>query len=210
MNELVEELAEDRLIWLEQLGIGYLEARPDGVYDQAYFDKYRRLRRAPMANALNDFRTNLVLTHGVGTVIDVGIGDGAFLERLWERGGVASGFDVNPAAIRWLEERGVHGDLYGSTWDTATFWDSLEHIRDPRPALAAVRRVLIASLPLFCNVEHVLASRHYRPDEHFWYFTPRGLATFLGRAGFEVVDLLWTETELGRDSVGTVVARRAG
>lgn len=204
-----------RLIWSQQDGVGYLEVNDAGVYGQEYFDRYREMSLTPMAVALNRFRADLVLKHaGVSeavTLLDVGIGDGAFLRALegvrWIQ---RFGADVNPAGIAYLEEHGQLGSIDDDQYDVVTFWDSLEHIRDPRWALRSAAHVALVSIPIFANVEHVLASRHYRPDEHCWYFTRAGFCAFADREGFDVVDVLATETALGRDGIETfVLIRRA-
>jgi len=207
-------IAQDgaRLIWSQQDGVGFLEVQNAGVYDGEYFQRYRAMSQTPMAIALNRFRAALVVRHGGWSdpisLLDVGIGDGAFLRSLegqeWIR---RFGADVNPAGISYLEEHGQLGSLE-ETYDVVTFWDSLEHIRDPRWALRAAARVAIVSIPIFNDVAHVLASRHYRPDEHYWYFTRAGFCAFADREGFDVVDVLATETALGRDGIETFVLNR--
>lgn len=201
-----------RLIWSQADGVGFLEVDDSGVYDQDYFDRYRAMSETPMAVALNRFRADLVRRHGGVseeiTLLDVGIGDGAFLRALeGERWIRRYGADVNPAGISYLEQLGQLGSLEES-YDVVTFWDSLEHIRDPRWALKAAAGVALVSIPIFSGVEHVLASRHYRPDEHFWYFTRQGFRAFAERQGFDVVDVLATESALGRDGIETFVLIR--
>lgn len=201
-----------RLIWSQQDGVGFLEVQNAGVYDDEYFRRYRAMSQTPMAIALNGFRAGLVRLHCCRahsiSLLDVGIGDGAFLRALesdpWIR---RFGADVNPAGISYLEEHGQLGSLE-ETYDVVTFWDSLEHIRDPRWALRAAAKVAIVSIPIFNDVAHVLASRHYRPDEHYWYFTRAGFCAFADREGFDVVDVLATETALGRDGIETFVLNR--
>lgn len=209
-NSTFNDLARDKFLWLEQLGIGYLECTVADVYNQEYFEKYRAMRSSDIGCQLNQFRVELANDHANELpVVDVGIGDGAFLEALESTGTDVLGYDINPAAIRWLRERGSWADLYTKRWETVTFWDSLEHMRDPRPALYHVQNTAIISIPIFRNAEHALSSRHFRPDEHYWYFTEDGLEIFLARQGFTVTDVLDTETQLGREDIKTFVAKRA-
>lgn len=209
-NSTFNDLARDKFIWLEQLGIGYLECLPVNVYDEAYFEKYRLMRQSDMAVRLNGFRSGLAESYcDDRPVVDVGIGDGAFMEALEGLGIDALGYDINPAAIKWLRERGSWADLYTKRWAVVTFWDSLEHMRDPRPALYHVQETAIISIPIFESAEHALRSKHFRPDEHYWYFTEDGLEIFLARQGFTVTEVLDTETQLGREDIKTFVAQRA-
>lgn len=216
-NATFDDLARDRLVWIEDAGVGYLEARPDGVYDAAYFDRYADMAGTEMGRALNEFRVDLVLNHALGvplgadlvTVLDVGIGDGAFVRAAQGSGWIVKGFDVNPAGVSWLDERGLFGDLYRPEgWPVLTFWDSLEHIRNPAAALAQARGWAFVTIPVFRDAAHARASKHYRPDEHYWYFTRRGFESFAADCGFEVIDILATEAVLGREDVETFVLRR--
>lgn len=209
-NSAFNDLACGKFLWLEQLGIGYLECTPGDVYNEEYFEKYRSMRHSEMAMKLNAFRSELANRYSNGApVVDVGIGDGAFLEALEGTGTVALGYDINPAGIKWLKDRGSWADLYTKRWETVTFWDSLEHMRDPRPALYHVQDTAIISVPIFENAEHALCSKHFRPDEHYWYFTEDGLEIFLAKQGFLVKEVLDTETVLGREDIKTFVAQRA-
>lgn len=215
-DNLFDDLAAARLRWLPEAGVGFYECE-GAPYDAAYFERYRSMADTPVAAALNAFRVGLVERHSPLledriTVLDVGIGDGAFLraaERSAEDRISYAGFDVNPAGVAYLKSVDLWGEITDPEgWDILTFWDSLEHIRDPRPALAAARHVAIVSIPTFRDVAHVLASRHYRKDEHYWYFTRAGFVAFANSQGFEVVDILATETAIGRDEIETFVLRR--
>lgn len=201
--------------WAEPAGVGFLEVTNDGVYDEAYFERYRDMSGTKIAVALNAFRVDLVTRHAWPgwTLLDVGIGDGAFLRACEDDRGApwvdVAGCDVNPAAIAYLEKRGQLGSFEEpGGFDIVTFWDSLEHIRDPRIPLRAARRVALVSIPIFVDAADARASKHYRPDEHFWYFTRRGFVAFAEAQGFDVADILVTETALGRESIETFVLKR--
>lgn len=205
-----------RLIWSEADGVGFLDGDSSGIYDEAYFAYYANLADTDMARRLNEFRSLLVLRHRKDSdhVLDVGIGDGAFLRELEDckalleiDGLRITGCDVNPMAIAYLIERAQLWSMEDGA-DVVTFWDSLEHIRDPRPALQSARRVAIVSIPVFYDAAHALSSRHYKPGEHFWYWTRRGFIAFANRMGFDCVDVLATETALGRDGIETFILKR--
>ena len=40
---------------------------------------------------------------------------------------------------------------------------------------SCVERLVFLCLPLFTGPEHVLRSKHFRPEEHCWYWTRDGL-----------------------------------
>jgi Methyltransferase domain len=153
-------------------------------------------------------RLEFVEQHYDGTLIDVGIGSGAFIELRREHGRATYGYDVNPAGISWLEKRKLQFDPYRASVPAMTLWDVLEHISYYQPLLANVRKWLFLSLPIFNDVDHVLRSKHFRPNEHYWYFTRDGLIFAMKICGFVLVSESMIETELGREDIGTFAFKR--
>lgn len=207
LPEMVEICAQGRLMWFEELGYGFYPVE-NTPYDQEYFDRYRGQADTKIGLALNRARCDLVRTWWPGPVLDVGIGDGAFLRA---RGSEQfdQGFDVNPAGIAYLQSRGQFSDLYAEPpHPVATFWDSLEHIESPHRALAQVGYMAFVSLPIFDDVGHVLRSKHFRRDEHWHYFTRTGFIRFAGQCGFAVADQSSMESDIGREGIETFVLTR--
>ena len=64
------------------------------------------------------------------------------------------------------------------------------------------------SIPIFEDGEHVLRSKHYRKDEHVWYFTARGLINVFADCGFDLVDMSRIETDIGREDIGSFAFKR--
>jgi len=153
-------------------------------------------------------RLNFVEQHFFGPLIDVGIGSGAFIDLCNRTGRATYGYDINPAGVRWLRQRSLCVDPFVISFEAMTMWDVLEHIPDYRPLLANVRKWLFLSLPIFHDVEHVLRSKHFKPNEHCWYFTRDGLVFAMGLCGFALVSESTIETELGREDIGTFAFRK--
>lgn len=200
------------LEWFAEAGFGYFECTAS-PYDAAYFDRYLALEDTPIARALNGFRVGLVSQHaGFRTpLLDVGVGSGAFLKaRIAADHGtnLDGGFDINPRGVEWLKANRLFSDLYARTRPVLTFWDSLEHIRRPDLALAQSSAWAFVSIPVFTGPEHVLRSKHYRRDEHFFYWTRLGFINWAAAQGFRTVDVLATESAIGREDVETFVLRR--
>jgi len=74
--------------------------------------------------------------------------------------------------------------------------------------LQGAKEFVFVSCPIYDDVEHVLRSKHFKPDEHCWYWTIKGLTTFMRIFGFEVQEINWMETEIGRESIATFVFKR--
>jgi hypothetical protein len=134
-------------------------------------------------------------------VVDIGIGAGGFC-----RAASCDGHDVGDAAINWLR-------IWNRQWkwtevDAMTFWDSLEHIVYPDPILALCRRLCFISMPIYDSVEHCLRSKHFKPGEHVWYFTDRGLIRFMADRGFKLVERNRDEERFGREGIGSYCFER--
>lgn len=184
-------------------GIGYYPVQHT-PYDFAYFSKYRAYAETPLGYALNRARLETVERHWSGPLVDVGIGCGQFVESR----SLTWGYDVNPIAVEWLASRALFCDPREGPVVAATFWDSLEHIADPALILDNVTNFVFVSIPIFQNAEAALRSKHFRPTEHYWYFTERGLATFMDGHGWRCIEHHDAETRLGREDIGTFVFER--
>ena len=210
VNPLLAEMSEGRLIWLEEAGVGYFECDTTGVYDQAYFDRYAAQADTEIGGDIMSARVRLCERYGVRLLLDVGIGSGAFLQEWWGCGGGGWGDDINPAGIAWLENQNKRRHLSACAHPNVTFWDVLEHFRDPREALQHVGELAFVSIPIFNDAGHVLRSRHYRKTEHFFYFTRAGFIRFAEGQGFRVLECNNMESLLGREDIETFVLQRKG
>ena len=195
------------LVWLPRRGMGFYPVIGD-PYDQDYFDKYLRYARTPLGASLTQARVNLVNRYTMDEDhVDVGIGCGAFIERR-ELQIPTYGYDINPAGVAWLKKRDLWLDPRESEVGSASFWDVVEHIADPGAILKNVTHQVFMSTPLFTDAEHVLRSKHFRPDEHCWYWTRDGLLWWMGKHGFDCVEHGTPESLIGREDIHTFVFNR--
>lgn len=72
-----------------------------------------------------------------------------------------------------------------------------------------VKKFVFVSIPIFAHKEHVLRSKHFRPTQHFWYWTHDGFIRWMQERGFSCVEKNCMESELGREDIGTFVFARA-
>lgn len=202
------------LIWDDTLGYGYFPVDwEDTPYDKAYFDRYASYEGSLIEEKLNAFRVKLTQNWFRGEVCDIGIGSGTYLKAMGDCDPMFeherhAGFDVNPAGVEWLKKRGQFHDPYLVPVDTATFWDSLEHIPRPDKLLKNVSCAII-SIPIFENKAHVYRSKHFRKDEHAWYFTDAGFKQYMLGLGFRCRHQCNTESAIGREGINTYVFVRS-
>jgi SAM-dependent methyltransferase len=175
-------------------GGGYAGFRPDPVFE-AVIRREIRERLAPRLPA-------------GARVLDVGCGNGAFLSAITEEGYPARGVDVSEESARLCRERGldaVAGDFLtmplGGPYDAATFWDVMEHLRQPAAFLERAREVLVPGGALVLKIPGFergvfypiaavprLAGVMLGAPSHIQYFNRRSLAALLQRTGFGEVE----------------------
>jgi hypothetical protein len=203
--------AQAGLVWLADRGYGYLHVA-DQPYDAAYFQKYETYAETDMGESINAARAELIERHVSRDkfIIDIGIGCGAFLSELVTRGySHVGGFDINPAGIDWLRARALYADPMSERPYALTFWDSFEHIPEVWRLLEGVQFVAM-SLPIVDGDGPPRRNwKHFRPDEHCWYFTRAGLIHFMTQRGFECIEHGTPESLLGREDIHTFAFRRA-
>lgn len=192
----------DCLLWSEELGMGWHGRRPMD-YSGPYFEKYQALDATPMGAALTKARLHLVRRHFAGQVVDIGIGGGRFVTEA-----EAMGFDVNVEAVAWLKARERYYNPYKHHAEAITCWDSLEHIPEPERLLDHVGEWVFVSMPIYKDQAHCLASKHFKPGEHCWYFTHDGLTRWFDCQGFACVEYNDIESQLGRDGITSFAFRR--
>ena len=181
-------------------GVAYQRDMSQRVsYDKDYFDKYVGYEGTPIARRIVSARVAMVRRHYPGALLDVGVGSGEFL-RACGTGSV--GFDINPVAVAMLQASGRYQDRFDAV-EALTFWDTLEHVEDPDFYFSRIRRgaYVFVSLPIFSDLRKVRESKHYRPGEHFYYWTARGFVDWMARHGFRLIEQNREETEAGREAI---------
>ena len=188
------------LVWDVRFGYGYLDITPR-EYDEAYFKKYVGYAKTAMGQELTRRRVDFVNRWHQAELLDVGVGSGQFVKarpNTW-------GYDINPVAIKMLSKAGLYADMNRRTFPAYSFFDSFEHIKSHELFLKGLpsRTKLFLSIPTFTDIQHVFRSKHYRPDEHYWYFTAVGLMRYLSRFGFSCLEVDDFEIRLGREDILT-------
>ena len=194
---------KEKLLWMPNFGIGYYPVE-DAPYDEAYWEKYLKMEDTEIGNQLNQARLEMVKRYQWDSLIDIGIGSGAFIKELPN----AYGFDINPSAITWLKDHNKYKEPIEV--DALSFWDSIEHIHNPTALLENAKKFVFISTPIYDDKAHILRSKHFRPDEHCWYFTKDGMIRFMANFGFHCIEYSNIETEIGREDIGSFVFKRIG
>jgi len=148
-------------------------------------------------------------------VLDVGCGDGSFLDALaqqgWEVNGTELSVSIAATAMERLGDRIHVGGISDAgfpqnSFDLITFWHVLEHLEDPRRALSDAERLLkpdgriVVAVPNLTSwqagwfKEHWL---HLDVPRHRWHFSPKVLETLAHRSGLYVDRTCYFSLEYG-------------
>jgi SAM-dependent methyltransferase len=154
-----------------------------------------------------------------GSVLDIGCGIGDMLKS--RRGTV--GVDVNPQLVEYCRTRGLEAHVMKpdelpfetGRFDGVILDNVLEHIVDPEPLLAEVRRVL---RPMARVVVGVPGTYGYGLDpDHKHFYSEAELHARMNRAGFDTVRTLYApfrskffDAKLASYSIYGVYRKRAG
>jgi SAM-dependent methyltransferase len=151
-------------------------------------------------------------------ILDVGCSNGGLLQSLKEQGYVRLlGIDPSPVCAETARDlygiRVLTGDLKTlpegiGPFDLVILGSVLEHIRDLRPALGALRALLAPGGLLYIEVPDATTFADV-PDapfqefsiEHINFFSPVSLTNLLGANGFSAVQILQTSFDQNPDKV---------
>jgi hypothetical protein len=214
---------------------------PDlSIYDRSYEIKYDRYERTSTGKKIQALRVECVLRHVFANawtkpvrLLDFGCGVGSFLKALpYDEEMKSSGFDINPYT-QYCDVSVLFGH-----YDVVTFWDSLEHLRDPKKIIHGLSpKYLFVCTPstddyseraiyrsrnkhaidnrhyLYGYVD-IRAWRHYMPVEHCHYFNEKSLCELIKLCGYEILEVNYSESGPrdggGDKNILTVAAKRTG
>lgn len=190
-------------------GVGVTDPVPEQL--QPHYTGYYGSRHSITASFCAKRRIALVTKMGgMGQgrrLLDVGCGEGAFLQAARERGWKAVGTELNAGPARRLGF-----DVFSSLEECAdqgpfgcvTLWHSLEHMSDPRAVFAKIRRlvaddgVVLIAVPDFEGLQ----SRTFRESwlhldvpRHLYHFTATSIDRVLNQAEFVPVAHWYQEFE---------------
>lgn len=205
------------MVYLAQ-EISYAQQVDEHEFDQSYLREHaRRRQKHPLLLAISGVTRKLkpeiddrLLAQTLrwwpaargGRLLDLGCGDGKFLEKAMQHFEV-TGVEISPRlaamaearvpAARILRTPVTEAALPENHFDVVTQFSVLEHEWRPLQALRAAHRTLKpGGITVIKVPNHASWNRHimradwcgYRLPDHCNYFTPRTLAALLRKAGF--------------------------
>lgn len=153
--------------------------RVAGTASEKFLD-YRKRFATPLGQAINAWRAWWV-TSIVGedaTLLDYGAGVGAFISVMADKCGDLFWAEVNEfmrgdLAFHYLDFREYRPGE--DKPDAVTFWDVFEHLSDPWAVLEETgANTAFVTIPYIDEFDEPKNSKHYKPNEHQWYWTRVG------------------------------------
>ncbi len=176
-------------------------------YDSEYLQK---IKDKTNKKKISIIRKKLVDEHTPsGMILDMGCGDCSFIDTAYR----VYGYDIIPEIVKELKDKNIYRDpieLMPSDIVALTCWDSLEHMAEPKRFLSKITtQTLYVSIPIIRDIRRTRQWKHYRPDEHFWYFECTGFIQWMKEQGFSCIFVCDDEVEEGeREDIMTFVLRR--
>lgn len=148
-------------------------------------------------------------------LIDVGCGDGFFLETAKKRNWNVYGTEYTDIAIKICSEKGIHmkqgklnpNDYTEGFFDVITSFEVIEHINNPIEELQNFSRILRSGGAVYVTTPNFnSASRYYLGNkwnvieypEHLSYYTKKTLTNLFQRKGFKTKAFQTTGISLSR------------
>lgn len=161
-------------------------------------------------------RYELAARYASGRTLDAACGCGYGSKILLGSADLVVGVDASASAIHWAEEHFqgpcfIQGKIEDEPWngkfETVVSLETIEHLKDPRPALEAFRRAcigtLIASVP---NEDRYpfKAETFARDDSpHFRHYLPGAFEELLKECGFKVTERFCQQDKKGEIYAGS-------
>ena len=159
--------------------IDYNEAYVDTYRSEAYKEKSAQLMGIRLGSVISLFSSEF--DKQPNSILDVGYGDGSFLNLAKEAIPNCFGLDITdeepPEGTRRVEDYRYHMDVI-------TFWDAFEHIPDLSFIEHVPAKMIIMSMPDLTGYDFD-KWKHRKPGEHLHHFTPGSLADLMLSYGWE-------------------------
>ncbi len=179
---------------------------PKSIYSDEYYQASSSLARKlfiPIEQFFYLLRTRYVSSAKKNTWIDVGAGDGGYLQTI--RAQTKIGVEISKAARKHMMRAGIHAlsdkqflRMRGGNADIISFWQVLEHMNSPWKYLAAARKNLkpegriVVAVPNIDSLEYRFFGNrwfHLVPQYHLWHFTPKSITKLLRQERFRIIKI---------------------
>jgi len=174
---------------MDKFGIINQIAHDDSVVVEKDYGKYYN-DLGETANYLSYLRLGYVLAHTeeCHTLLDIGYGNGAFLNAANKAFTLTAGLDLTR---EYLPASSFAEDDIYAPYDIITFFDSLEHFEEIDLVKDLNCKYIVISVPnCRFGTDDVWFEtwKHRKPNEHLHHFNTESLTSFLVYNGYQVIN----------------------
>lgn len=183
-NGLIEQIKRQRF----EYGVSYSEK-----YNE-YGEKGKRMSHLRLGHLIG------ALGFVPRSIIDIGYGNGDFLEACTSLIPHCYGFDVSdyppPQGAKRVK------DPFSVETTVAVMYDSLEHFDDIYTIRNLKSDYLVVTVPNchYPSDAWFEAWKHRKPDEHIWHFSSESLSNFLSEIGYQVLQITNVEDAIRKSN----------
>lgn len=209
-----------KVLQCKRCSLVFVNPFPNGTgledhYDQNYYHEWIEAQKQQRIKMWARRLVKIETLRPAGRLLDIGCGEGSFLELAHSKGWQIAGTELSQFAADYASTRlGVkicRGEIFDanysdSTFDVVTIWHVLEHVRDPGSYLREIRRVLKPSGLLILavpNVNNCGMQTAYRlikgrklklfskqeKELHLYHFSTNTITDYLRHTGFRCLRL---------------------
>ena len=219
--KVIEEEAPYKVLQCESCSLIFVYPFPGRTeleehYDKSYYGEWLDEQKTPRITMWNRRLKRLERFRSGGKLLDVGCGEGTFLQLARQSGWWTSGTEISKYAAEYAENySGAEifcGELLAAGYpqgffDVITMWHVLEHVSDPKRYLAEIHYILkpdgllVIAVPNLNNLVMQFAYRIIKrrklklfskgeKEVHLYHFSPKTTKAYLDKTGFECIGLL--------------------
>jgi len=148
-----------------------------------------------------------------GRILDVGCGDGFFLNAIKDRGWEVHGMEISKEAVKSAKIKGLENVIYGTLdnapypenhFDVIRLWSVLEHLHDPVKTLRIAQRLLKQEGILILQVPNYKGAvarwtghgwSAWDVPRHLYHFSHQSMDILLEKSGYETIH--WVTSSVG-------------
>lgn len=166
------------------------------------YEDYQKDKEIILKTFNRRFKTIEKIIPKPGRVLDLGCATGFFLEILKNKGWDVYGIDISEFAVKAAREK-FRGKILNNVIENSNFpenyfnlitmWDYLEHVTNPKRAIAICKKILkpkgflILTTPDLSSLIAKMTGERwmgYKDKEHLFYFSKQALKDLLLQQGF--------------------------
>lgn len=172
----------------------------DFVYDIEYAKRYSYFNNKSIENLRLGYIIG-TLGHVPNSLLDVGYGNGEFLNHCKNFIPNLYGYDIEPS---YPLDEGIDfvKDFKSKQVEVITFFDCLEHFHDIEFVSELQCQYLVISLPwcYSCDDDEWFKNwKHRKPNEHIFHFDEVSLQSFMKRMGYTLINFCNLEDKIRID-----------